>query len=313
MKAYDDNEDGQAARSQRAEASESSHPDLGESEDVSPSHTTDEHQDDLGESADVGATSANVLTSRAQEAAHHSTVSRQKATMLSRAKQIAAKVKHLVRKQQVLEKHAGQKVKGSVLDQAVEVHDREAASAARDTLLAHKLEDEQAMHTMQHLIETERHEQHKAFDKERSLTHGLLLSVRKKLRTEQDKMLKQVRAETTDSVLKVEKELSRTALASTIQKVVKKKLAKRVAELKAIGEKTVHDVRSQVLKLKHRVRRLRREQERMKVAEATMEQKARMSTLGEAQHHRDLGESAGVSAYMNPLTMEMERMRMEQM
>jgi hypothetical protein len=236
-----------------------------------------------------------------------------KTSAMQRAKAIADKVKKLVSKQQSLEQTAGKKVKGSLLDQANTMHDEAVQRTARDALLAHKLENEQAMDTMQHLMETERDEQHKAFEKERSTTHGMLHNLRAKLQGEQKKMVKQIRTETTDAVVNVEKELSKSAIASTIQKVVQKNLAKRVAELKAVGEKTVHDVASQVTKLKHRVRRLRREQERMKVAEESMEQKTQLRTLSESQmsKSRDLGESQSQSG-MNPMTFEMEKMRMEQ-
>jgi hypothetical protein len=268
---------------------------------------------DLGESASVAVSDANAMTARAHASAQASMHAKVKTSAMQRAKAIADKVKKLVSKQQSLEQTAGKKVKGSLLDQANTMHDEAVQRTARDALLAHKLENEQAMDTMQHLMETERDEQHKAFEKERSTTHGMLHNLRAKLQGEQKKMVKQIRTETTDAVVNVEKELSKSAIASTIQKVVQKNLAKRVAELKAVGEKTVHDVASQVTKLKHRVRRLRREQERMKVAEESMEQKTQLRTLSESQmsKSRDLGESQSQSG-MNPMTFEMEKMRMEQ-
>lgn len=292
-----------AARIAKVEAKQNEHGDLGESgpEEV--------HHSDLGESAEVTANAANTMTVRAHEKARAYTQSRMKNSAMHRAKQIADKVRKLVSQQQKFEHAAGQKVKGSLLAQATSVQNEAAQRMAHDSLLEHKLENEQAMDTMQHLMETERDQQHKAFERERSSTHEMLQNLRTKLKAEQSKMVKQIRTETTDAVVNVEKELSKSAIASTIQKVVQKNVAKRVAELKAMGEKTVHSVASQVQKLKHRVRRLRREQERMKVAEASLEQKTQLRALGESHSHRDLGESVG----MNPLTLEMEKMRMEQM
>lgn len=269
---------------------------------------------DLGESADVEVhtsendadADANTLTSRAQQSAHEQTKMTQKAAAMHRAKQIADKVRKLVQDQKHLEKMSGQHVSGSILGQAQEEHDRMTDMNAHDELLAQKLEDEQARGTMQHLIESEREQQRKTLEQEREATHSLLDSVRSKLQAEQKVMIKKVQTETSAAVGKVEKDLSQTSLAKTIEDVVKKKLAKRLDELKVAGENTVHDVVAQMSSLKQRVRRLRRQQTRMRMAEASMEQKV----MRESHASRDLGESSEVGTSMK---MELERLRMEQM
>jgi len=233
---------------------------------------------------------------------------REKAAALHRAKQIADKVRKLVQSQQKQEKIAGHKVRGSVLGAAQEEQQKASDMSAQDELLAQKLQDEQAQRTMQHLIETERGEQRKAFEQERESTHSLLDSVRKKLQLEQSNIVKKVQSDTSAAVKKVEKDLSQTSLAQTIEDVVKKKLSKRLNELKTEGEKTVHDVTAQVDALNHRVRRLRREQTRMKMQEASMEQN--MQRVRESHESHDLGESAGTGASM---ATELEKMRLEQM
>lgn len=174
--------------------------------------------------------------------------------------------------------------------------------AAHDSLMAQKMEDEQAQHSMQHLIDTERHHQEQMFQKERQATHTLLKSVKHKLQTEQTKMLGAMKKETAAAVSNVENKLSETSLAKSVEDVVKKKLSKRLSELKAVGEQTIHGVEAQVEALKHRVRRLRREQGRMKLEEAR--------ALHESHSSRDLGESAGMGN--SAMAMEMEKMRMEQ-
>lgn len=287
---------------------EEQHEDLGESSDVNS------HHGDLGESAQVESkateSDANTLTSRAQAEAHAQTRMHQKQAAIHRAKAIADKVKSLVQQQQHLEDESGQKVPGSILGKAREDADKAADMSARDELLAHKLEDEQAQSTMQHLIETERMQQRKAFEEERESTHSLLKSVREKLNREQHKMVNQVRTETTEAVLNVEKKLTTTNLAQTIEDVVKKKLAKRLDELRNVGQQTVHDVAAQMGALKRRVTRLRRDQERMKRAEerseSTMEQRM-MATHSE----RDLGESASVGE--SPSAKLLETMQLQQM
>merc|ERR1711988_267396 len=239
---------------------------------------------DLGES--IQQTDSNTLTMRAQATAQEQTKQQQRSLAIKRAKQIAQKVRQLVKKQQKFESTAQQHVKGSILGKAVEEHDKAAAMSAQDELLAHKLEDEQAQHTMQHLIESERKQQMKAFQKERQKNTSALNKLRAKLKREQDKMVKQVRAETTASVVNVEKELSKTSVAQAIETVVKKKLAKKLNELKTAGLKQVEGVTAQLSALQHRVRRLRREQTRLKIATASMRRNLRS--------HRDLGESSGV-------------------
>merc|ERR1712072_1549972 len=242
----------------------------------------DDDHGDLGESADVqeetGNGDANTLTARAQEPARKQTKATAKVAAMERAKQIADKVRKLVQHQKKLEAISGRKVSGSVLGEAQDARDKATSLQSHDQLLAHKLEDQQAQSAMQHLIHTERTRQE-----------------------QQKKMVGSVEKETAAAVGKVENELSKTGLVKTVEDVVKKKLSKRIAELQATGEKTVHDVESQMQALKSRVRRLRREQTRMKVAEAQQ---------GHQQQHRDLGESAGVGN--SAMAMEMERMRMEQ-
>lgn len=267
--------------------SESVHADLGESESVQ---------------ASAQATDSNMLTARAQAAARSKMKAHQQAVQIQRAKQIAAKVRNLVQQQQGLEAKAGQKVKGSILGKAVEEHDKAAKLSAQDVLLAHKLEDEQTHSAMEHLIETEREKQQKMFKQERDSTHSALTTLRNKLKQEQAKMVKQVRAETMASVVNVEKSLAQTSVAKTIENVVKKKLAKRIAELQNVGTKTVSDVTAQVKALKRRVRRLRREQTTMKMSEASMQQNMLHSS-------RDLGESSGMG---NSMAMEQMRMMMMQ-
>merc|ERR1712139_471007 len=124
------------------------------------------------------------------------------------------------------------------------------------------------------------------FKQERDSTHSALTTLRNKLKQEQAKMVKQVRAETMASVVNVEKSLAQTSVAKTIENVVKKKLAKRIAELQNVGTKTVSDVTAQVKALKRRVRRLRREQTTMKMSEASMQQNMLHSS------RQDLGESS---------------------
>merc|ERR1712072_997021 len=265
----------------------------------------DDDHGDLGESADVqeetGNGDANTLTARAQEPARKQTKATAKVAAMERAKQIADKFRKLVQHQKKLEAISGRKVSGSVLGEAQDARDKATSLQSHDQLLAQKLEDQQAQSAMQHLIHTERTRQQQMFEKERQTTHNLLHSVRHKLQEQQKKMVGSVEKETAAAVGKVENELSKTGLAKTVEDVVKKKLSKRIAELQATGEKTVHDVESQMQALKSRVRRLRREQTRMKVTEAQQ---------GHQQQHRDLGESAGVGN--SAMAMEMERMRMEQ-
>lgn len=258
---------------------------------------------DLGESVSVSNTvsDSNTLTMRAQEKARAQTKVRQRVIAIKRAKVIADKVRALVKQQQMMEKKAGQHVQGSILGEAVTAHDKAAAVSAQDELLAHKMEDEQAQRTMQHLIETERQEQVKAFARERKSTASALTKLRTKLKLEQDKMIKQVRAETTQSVVNVEKELSKTSVATAIENVVKKKLAKRLNELKAAGLKQVTGVTAQVEALQHKVRRLRREQTRLKIKTASMRSNLRP--------RRDLGESSGVGN----IAQQLERAQMTQL
>jgi len=282
---------------------------------VSKSHGAlgegDDMQGDLGESDDVqvqtGDNDANVLTARAQESTRAQTKMHQRAAAFQHAKQIADKVRKLVKHQQKLEIMSGRKVPGSILGEAHQEAQKAAEVSKRDELLAQKMEDEQAQQTMQHLIESERKQQRKAFEEERESTHSLLKNVRKKLQLEQQRMVKEVKAETTAAVSKVEKELSQTSLARTIEDVVKKKLSKRLKELKTVGERTLHEATSQIKALKHRVRRLRRQQTRLKIAESSMQQKV-MQHESYAQH--DLGESSSVGNEMNTA---IERLRIEQM
>jgi len=281
-------QDGEAAH---VDHSDSMHGDLGESDDVA---------------VQVHSSDSNSLTSAAQAAARTQTKLHQKAAAFQRAKKIADKVRNLVRDQQQLEKKSGHKVVGSILGKAQQEQNRAAEMSSQDELLAQKMEDQQAQATMQHLIQTERHEQRKAFEQERETTHNLLHSVRQKLSLEQHNLVKHVRTEADSAVKKVEKELSETSLAKTIEDVVKQKLAKRLSELKNAGEKTVHDVSTQLRDLKHRVRRLRREQTRMKMAESGMQQ-----NLMHQSQTRDLGESASVGG--GSMTAELEKLRLEQM
>lgn len=259
---------------------------------------------DLGESVSVGSTvsDSNALTMRAQATARAQTKVRQRVIAIKRAKQIADKVRALVKKQQMMEKKAGAHVQGSILGEAVTAHDKAAAVSAQDELLAHKMEDEQAQRTMQHLIETERKEQVRAFATERKTTANALTKLRAKLKLEQDKMIKQVRAETTQSVVNVEKELSKTSVATAIENVVKKKLAKRLNELKTEGLKQVTGVTSQMNALQHKVNRLRREQTRLRISTASMRRNLRSS-------RRDLGESSGVGG----IAQALEKAQMTQM
>merc|ERR1712072_571371 len=262
---------------------------------------------DLGESVSVSNTvsDSNALTMRAQARAHAQTKVRQRVIAIKRAKQIADKVRALVKKQQTMEKKAGAHVQGSILGEAVKAHDKAAAVSAQDELLAHKMEDEQAQSTMQHLIETERKEQVKAFATERKSTANALTKLRAKLKLEQDKMIKQVRAETTQSVVNVEKSLSKTSVATAIENVVKKKLAKRLNELKTAGLKQVTGVTAQVNALQHKVRRLRREQTRLKIKTASMRRNLRPS-------RRDLGESSGVGIAQALQKAQITQMLMQQ-
>merc|ERR1711981_691068 len=262
---------------------------------------------DLGESVSVSSTvsDSNALTMRAQARAHAQTKVRQRVIAIKRAKQIADKVRALVKKQQTMEKKAGAHVQGSILGEAVKAHDKAAAVSAQDELLAHKMEDEQAQSTMQHLIETERKEQVKAFATERKSTANALTKLRAKLKLEQDKMIKQVRAETTQSVVNVEKSLSKTSVATAIENVVKKKLAKRLNELKTAGLKQVTGVTAQVNALQHKVRRLRREQTRLKIKTASMRRNLRPS-------RRDLGESSGVGIAQALQKAQITQMLMQQ-
>jgi len=294
--------DGKKTRAHKSpQKHEPVHGDLGESDDM---------QGDLGESDDMqvqaGESDANTLTSRAQESTRAQTKMNQRAAALHRAKQIADKVRKLVKRQQKLETVSGQKVPGSILGEAHAQEQKAAEMSRRDELLAQKMEDEQAQQTMKHLIESERQQQRKAFEQERESTHSLLKTVRQKLQLEQQNMIKQVKAETTAAVSKVEEELSQTSLAKTIEDVVKKKLSKRLDELKSAGERTVHDATSQIDALKHRVRRLRRQQTRFKMSESSLQQKMLQH---ESQH--DLGESSGVGG--NTMSAELEKLRMEQM
>lgn len=280
----------------------------------------DDDQGDLGESASVGVHAqsrdtlraqaqnrdANTLTSAALADARAETKMHEKAAAIRRAKQIADKVRKLVKSQQHLETYSGQKVKGSVLGEAQDEQTKAIQMTAQDEVLARKMEDEQAQQTMQHLIDSERAQQRKSFEKERETTRDLLHSVREKLSLEQTKLVKSVRTETSQAVENVEKRLSDSSLAQTIEDIVKKKLAKRLSELKTAGERTVHDVSSQLNQLKHRVRRLRRQQTRMKMAESAMEQ-----NLSHESRSRDLGESQSVQG--SSLTSELEKMRLEQM
>jgi len=263
----------------------------------------DDSHGDLGESDDVGVqsatTEANAMTEKAQARVRAEDKLTEKAAAIERAKAIANKVRKLVQHQQHLEKVSGQKVEGSVLGEAMDNRARAIEAKAHDQLLAQKLQDQQAQHTMEHLLDEERTTQHAAFKKERTDTNNLLKTVKDKLKMTQQKILGEVKAETTTAMKKVESELSNTAIAKTIEDVVKKKLSKRVAELQATGEKAVHDVAAQMQTLKSTVRRLRRKQSRMEVEEAKMSRES----------HSDLGESAGMG-YSNP-AMEMQKMRME--
>lgn len=177
----------------------------------------------------------------------------------------------------------------------------------QDELLAQKMEDQQAQQTMQHLIESERTQQRKMFEQERESTHALLTSVRNKLHSEQDRIVKQVQDESNAAVHKVETQLEQTSMARTIEDIVKKKLSKRLNELKAAGKNTIHDVSSQLDALKHRVRRLRRQQRRFQMTESSLEQK-----MEENQSHerRDLGESSSIG---NSMAAEMQKLRLERM
>jgi hypothetical protein len=269
-------------------------------EDEDPEHG------DLGESDDVGveakASDANTLTSRAQASALAQTKVHEKATAIARAKQIANKVRKMVHQQKKLEQLSGQQVPGSILGEAQDQQNKEAQMAAHDSLMAQKMEDEQAQQSMQHLIDTERRHQQQMFQTERQTTHTLLQSVKHKLQTEQTKMLGAMKKETAAAVSNVENKLSETSLAKSVEDVVKKKLSKRLSELKAVGKQTIHGVEAQVEALRHRVRRLRREQGRMKLDEARASRESHSS--------RDLGESAGMGN--SAMAMEMEKMRMEQ-
>jgi len=265
----------------------------------------DDHPD-LGESAGVAAhaavqNDANALTNRAQAQTSAENVKVEKVKAIHRAKAIADKVRKLVENQKKLEGVAGQKVPGSILGEAEDQKAKADALSRQDTVLAHKLEDQQAQSTMEHLINTERTRQASMFKKETTQTHNLLASVRSKLKAEQAKMTSYVKTETMAAVKQVEGTLSQTNVAKKVEDVVKKKLAKRLQELQKTAEKTISGVATQVAALKSRVRRLRREQTRMKVAEAQQQTH---------QSHRDLGESAGVGN--SAMEMQMERMKMEQ-
>lgn len=261
---------------------------------------------DLGESAGVGAmaSNANAMTASAHARAHAQARLREKTTALSRAKQIADKVRNLVKQQQKAEKTAGTKLKGSVLGKAVQEHDKAVQATSQDELLAHKMEDEQTQTTMMHLIESERKEQRNEFEQERSATHATLAKIRKKLAEQQARMVKQMQVSAAGETKKLQASLGNTKIAQTIENVVKKKLAVRLGQLQKTAQKTVQDVTSQVAALKSRVRRLRREQTRMKIAEAQQQQ----------TRSRDLGESAstGTTAALQAEVAQMRMMMMQQ-
>jgi len=275
-----------------------------------PQHTTpqgdseDDHPD-LGESDDVAVhapepNDANTLTNRAQAQTSAENIKVEKVKAIHRAKAIADKVRKLVQNQKKLEDVAGQKVPGSVLGEAEDQKAKADALSRKDTLLAHKLEDQQAQDTMEHLINNERARQSKMFQEEAAKTHKLLASVREKLKGEQTKMTGYVQTQTKAAVKQVEGTLSQTHLAQKIEDVVKKKLSKRLQELQKTALKTVAGVEHQVEALKNRVRRLRRKQTRMQLAEAQQSH----------ENHRDLGESASVGN--SAMELQMQRMRMEQ-
>ena len=51
---------------------------------------------------------------------------------------------------------------------------------------------------------------------------------------------------TSTTISKVENDLSKTSLTKTIEDVVKKKISKRLDELKLASEKTIHGVETQI-------------------------------------------------------------------
>jgi len=262
---------------------------------------------DLGESVSVGANSAvqdaNALSEAAQAQAHASIKARIKAAAIARARKIADKVRNLVKKQQQFEHKAGAHVQGSVLGEAVAEHDKATALSHQDELLANKMEDDQAKAAFMNVIEKERKQQRKEFESEREQAHAALAGLKTKLKAEQKNMLKEMKATTAAQEKKMETSVENTQLAQTIEAAVRKKLAKRLGELKAAGAKAVTDVMPQLTSLKARVRHLRREQSRMKVSEASMQSEVAHAS---SSSHRDLGESSSMSS-------ELEKMRMEQM
>merc|ERR1719446_296209 len=262
---------------------------------------------DLGESVSVGANSAvqdaNALSAAAQAQARTTIKARIKAAAIARAKKIAHKVRSLVKKQQQLEHKAGTRVQGSVLGEAVAEHDKATELSRQDELLAHKMEDDQAKTAFMNVIEKERVQQRKEFESEREQAHAALAALKTKLKAEQKNMLKEMKAATAAQEKKMETAVANTQLAQTIEAAVRKKLEKRLGELKAAGAKAVTDVVPQLTSLKARVRHLRREQSRMKVAEATVQSEVAHASISS---HRDLGESSSMSN-------ELEKMRMEQM
>merc|ERR1719446_224893 len=177
---------------------------------------------DLGESVSVGANSAvqdaNALSAAAQAQARTTIKARIKAAAIARAKKIAHKVRSLVKKQQQLEHKAGTRVQGSVLGEAVAEHDKATELSRQDELLAHKMEDDQAKTAFMNVIEKERVQQRKEFESEREQAHAALAALKTKLKAEQKKMQTAV---------------ANTQLAQTIEAAVRKKLEKRLGELKA--------------------------------------------------------------------------------
>jgi len=254
---------------------------------------------------------ANALTSKAQATATAESVTLEKVADFAKAKQIAAKVRALVHEQQRLEAMAGKKVEGSVLGEAVIEHDKTAAKAEENVLSAHKAADDAALKKLRAEFNDEEQKQHKAFELEREQSHQMIEKLRNNLKMEEEAVVKHVEEATKASMLKVEDVLSQSSIAKHIEDVLKQKLSKRVAELQSMGEKVISSVSNDVSKLKSRVRRLRRDQEDLRVQGLKEVQKVESeaakieSSLPE--NHRDLGESA-----LSPLMSLQQQMMMQQ-
>merc|ERR1719460_160805 len=256
-----------------------------------------EPHSDLGEGAAVydnaATANADAMTAQAQLEAKQRAAKITRQRQIDSAKQIAAKVKKLVAVQRRLEEQADVPHTGMVnMKQSADATKKiteDAKSQMQDTLMAQKMEADNARKTFKHLMEQEREEQHRALEAERKKSHDVLEAVKKSLRQRQQQIVKQMVATEQKVEAKLEKTLARTKIASAVEEAVKRKLSKRVEQLTTAGERVVGGVTDSVNSLKRRVRRLRRSQDRIRSEQSAIQRTMSAEKTAERNY---LGESS---------------------